>query len=82
MRPIFLRGVRRRAVQWDVSPVEICALAVALVALIVVAGASLASAGTASACDAPAANQVLVWSVHSDGHATCQYIDRDESLSR
>lgn len=75
MRTIFLRGLRRRAVQFDVNPIEICCLAAVLILMVVAAGASLASSSSVPACDPPADDEVLVWSFQH-GRVSCQYITR------
>ena len=76
MRPVFLRGIRRHLVRYDVNAVELIGLAVVLVFAVLIGIVAFAGAAEVRACDAPAEHQVLVWSVSAQGMSTCQYIDR------
>lgn len=81
MRPVFLRGLRRTLVRYDMDLFEFVGFVVTLVLMLAI-GISMAFAGSRDvvACDAPEAHQVLVWSVSpTTGASTCQYLDRDRS---
>lgn len=76
MRPVFLRGLRRHLVRYDLNAVELIGLAVVLLFAVLIGVVAFASAADVRACDPPAEHQVLVWSVSATGSSTCQYIDR------
>jgi hypothetical protein len=80
MRPVFLRGMRRHLVRYDLDLLEVVGVAFALILMLAI-GVSMAFAAPRQvrACDAPEPHQVLVWSVDSAGTSTCQYVDRDRS---
>ncbi len=76
-RPLFLRGLRRFAVRFDVNVVEVIGTVV-LLALMLAIGITMALAAPRQAvdCPPPSEHQVLVWAWTTDGAASCQYIDR------
>lgn len=76
-RPLFLRGLRRFAVRFDVDVVEVIGTVV-LLALMLAIGITMALAAPRQAvdCPPPSEHQVLVWAWTTDGAASCQYIDR------
>jgi len=79
MRPVFLRGLRRTLVRYDMDLFEFVGFVLTLVLMLAI-GITMAFAGAPSRpCDAPEPHQVLVWSVSLTGANTCQYLDRDRS---
>lgn len=74
-RPLFLRGLRRFAVRFEVNTVEVIGTVV-LLAMMLAIGITMALAGQRQVvdCPPPSERQVLVWAWTHDGAASCQYV--------
>ena len=75
-RPVFLRGLRRWLVRFDVNQLEFFALVAFLAVSLLFVARTVFGAPEPVACDAPNDRQVLVWAWRDDGAASCQYLDR------
>ncbi len=75
-RPMFLRGLRRFLVRFDMNAVEVAGVVVLLL-LVAAIGVSMLFARTPApiSCPPPADHQVLTWA-WVKGAASCQYMDR------
>ncbi len=80
-RPMFLRGLRRFLVRFDMNAVEVAGVVVLLL-LVAAIGVSMLFARTPApiSCPPPADHQVLTWA-WVQGAASCQYMDRSPTPS-
>lgn len=75
-RPLFLRGLRRFLVRFDLNAVEVAGVSVLLAFVLAIGVSTLFSRERApTTCPPPADHQVLTWA-WVNGAPSCQYIDR------